>query len=67
MDDLCNALEDAKFVCALIDNEEQKREWKLPKLNEVEDFKNRIYKNSPKSLNAEFVCQKPLGMYLARI
>jgi hypothetical protein len=64
MDEICSALEDAKLISAIHDNDDTKANWQLPSLAKVEVFKESLKRDNPDILTAEGLCQQPLGLYL---
>ena len=65
MEELQDAIEDAQYMNAMHDDVPRPtKEWKMPSMEEVNSYMDRMRTSNPRNLECEGVCEGPLGFYM---
>ena len=68
MEELQDAIEDAQYMDAMLDDAPKpSREWTWLTQIELDKFINKVRTDSPSKLELETICQGSLGLYLVSL
>ncbi len=67
MEELQDAIEDAQYMNAMLDDiPRPTKEWKKPKEEEINSYLANLRSSQPNKLTLEYICSGSLGFYFVR-